>query len=91
MNTTNTTIRIDKDLKKKAEELFADFGLSFSAAVTMFLKQAVREQAIPFAIRMIQPNEATLKAIEEVEAMEKDPSKAKTFESMDAFLKDLNS
>ena len=48
--TCNVTIRIDESLRDEAENLFGDFGLTLSAAVTMFLKQAVREQRIPFDI-----------------------------------------
>ena len=47
MANVNVTIRMDEQLKKQAEELFSDFGLSFNAALTMFVKQAVREQRIP--------------------------------------------
>ncbi len=46
----NVTIRMDDNLKKQAEELFADFGLSFNAAMIMFVKQSLREQRIPFEI-----------------------------------------
>ncbi len=46
----NVTIRMDENLKKQAEELFSDFGLSFNAAIVMFTKQSVREQRIPFEI-----------------------------------------
>ena len=50
MATTNITFRIDSDLKKEAEELFGDFGLSMSSAFVMFLKQSVWERKIPFEI-----------------------------------------
>ncbi len=50
MANINITIRMDKQLKKQAEELFSDFGLTFNAALTMFVKQSVREQRIPFEI-----------------------------------------
>ena len=50
MANVNVTIRIDENLKKQAEELFSDFGLSFNAAMVMFTKQSVREQRIPFEI-----------------------------------------
>lgn len=51
MANINVTIRIDKKLKTQADELFRDFGLSFSSAITMFVKQAVREQRIPFEVK----------------------------------------
>ena len=50
MANVNVTIRMDEQLKKKADELFSDFGLTLNAAITMFTKQAVREQRIPFEI-----------------------------------------
>ena len=50
MANVNVTIRMDEELKKQAEELFSDFGLSFNAAMVMFTKQSIREQRIPFEI-----------------------------------------
>jgi len=43
-------IRIDDELKTNAEILFDDLGLNISTAVTMFIKQAVRQGNIPFEI-----------------------------------------
>ena len=48
---TNITIRIDDEIKKEAETLFDKLGLSISAAINVFFRQAIREQAIPFSIR----------------------------------------
>ncbi len=52
MPNTNVTIRIDADLKKQADKLFDEMGLSFTAAVNVFVKQSLREQRIPFEISM---------------------------------------
>ena len=52
----NTNISIDKDLKKEAQDLFSSFGLDLSTAITLFLSQSVREQKIPFEIRMLNNN-----------------------------------
>lgn len=46
----NITVRMDEDLKKQADELFDDLGLSFSGAVNVFVRQALREDGLPFAI-----------------------------------------
>ena len=43
-------IRIDDDLKVSAEALFSNLGLNVSTAVTMFIRQAVRQGGIPFEI-----------------------------------------
>ena len=50
MATVNVTIRMDEQLKKQADELFSDFGLTLNSAINMFAKQAVREQRIPFEV-----------------------------------------
>lgn len=50
MATTNITIRIDKELKMQADELFADLGLNLTTAITAFVRQSVRDQKIPFVI-----------------------------------------
>ena len=49
---TNITIRIDEDVKKEAEALFSQLGMSISGAINVFFRQAIREQAIPFQIRV---------------------------------------
>jgi len=71
--TATISVRLDDNLKAQADELFDDFGLTMSAALTMFVKQAVREQAIPFTIAR-RPNATTLAAIAEARAIARDPS-----------------
>ena len=43
-------IRMDDDLKARAEALFDDLGMSMSTAFTVFVKQALRQNGIPFEI-----------------------------------------
>ena len=50
-HSTNLNIRLDDELKKEAERLFTDIGLSMTAAITLFLRQSVRHGGIPFEIR----------------------------------------
>ncbi len=71
MATTNITIRMNEELKKQAKELFSDLGLNMTTAFTVFAKQAVREQKIPFMLSKKTPNQETLEAIREVEQMKK--------------------
>ena len=46
----NVNIRMDEDLKKQAEQLFAEFGMNMTTAFTIFAKAVVRERKIPFEI-----------------------------------------
>lgn len=68
-----TNISIDEDIKPKAQEMLAEFGLDLSTAVNMFLRQMLREKAIPFEIRKDVPNATTMEALAEVEEMDKNP------------------
>ncbi len=65
MAAVSTNIKIDPVLKQESQALFESFGLSLSTAINMFLRQAVREQAIPFRVGTPIPNAETLKAIED--------------------------
>lgn len=50
MATTSVTVRMDADLKKQAEILFNDMGLTMTTAMTLFAKAVVRQNKIPFEI-----------------------------------------
>ena len=82
MATTNLNIRIDKDIKDQAEEIFNELGLNMTTAVNMFLRTAIREQGIPFELKLDVPNETTAAAIEEGRKMMSDSS-APRYSSMD--------
>jgi len=86
---TNVSIRMDVGLKKQAEELFADLGLNMTAAMTMFLRQAVRSQGIPFEVSRF-PNAETIEAMKEAELIARDPS-VKSYTDLDELFRDLKS
>ena len=48
----NLNIRVDDTLKKQAEAIFSELGINLSVATTMFLKQVVRYNGIPFELRV---------------------------------------
>ncbi len=66
MATTNVSVRLDEKLKHDAEELFNALGLNMTTAMTMFLKQAIRIQGLPFDVKRDVPNANTLAAIDDV-------------------------
>lgn len=86
----NVNIRIDQEIKKKAESVFKGLGLTPTTAITMFYIQTIRQNGIPFVLKLETPNKETLKAIKEVEEMEKDPSKSQIFNSVDELMEDLD-
>ena len=50
MSTTSMSIKTDTEIKRQAEELLSEFGLNMTTAVNMFLRQIVRNQAIPLEL-----------------------------------------
>ena len=63
MTPVSTSIKIDPELKEQAQDLFESLGMNLTTAVNIFLRQSVREQAIPFRIGEPVPNAETLQAI----------------------------
>lgn len=89
MATNNINVRIDAKLKQDAEQLFNDLGLNMTTAINMFLKQTVRNQAIPFSISMNKTlNSSMLRAMKETDEILND-SKAKTFDNIEDLRRDL--
>lgn len=58
----NVTVRMDEDLKKQADALFDELGLSFSGAVNVFVRQCLREDGLPFAITRASKNSTQVTA-----------------------------
>ena len=73
MATTNISIRMDAALKKEADQLFNEMGMNISTAFNVFVRQAIRECAIPFQIQLGNPNRETVAAMLEAEQVAKDP------------------
>ena len=48
--TTNLNIRIDKDLKERAEIFFGELGLNMTTAFNIFVRQSLRQGKIPFEL-----------------------------------------
>jgi len=67
MKTVNYSIRLDPDIKLKAEKTFSEFGLNLSEAINIFLHMSIKRRGFPFEIRDPEINAETLLAIQETE------------------------
>ena len=47
----NVNIRMDKDIKERADTLFNEFGFNLTTAINAFVRKALMEEAIPFEIK----------------------------------------
>lgn len=89
-NAINMSFRVDKDLKKQADELFKNLGMNTSVAINMFLTQSVRDQGIPFTPSMNVPSKKLMSALKEVEAIESGKIEAKRYKNFEEALEDLD-
>lgn len=55
-NMDQINIKISKELKSQIQPLFSSLGLTTSGAITLFLRQAVLTQSIPFAVSLKNRN-----------------------------------
>ena len=86
-DTTNVTLRMDRKLKEDAESLFSEFGMTMTTALTVFLRQSVRQGRIPFEISLAAPNAVTSAAIDDVKARK---NLSRPFSSVEELFRDLN-
>jgi DNA-damage-inducible protein J len=67
-------IRIDDDLKIRADNIFDELGLNMTTAFTMFIRQTIRQGGIPFEVTTrqdpfysVENMKVLLKSIQEAE------------------------
>ena len=51
MATVNFSVRMDADLKREVEAIYAELGMNLTSAVNAFLRQSVRVGGMPFDLR----------------------------------------
>ena len=50
MPVTNINIRVDSEIKTKAQELFASMGMDMTTAINVFLRKTILQKGIPFNV-----------------------------------------
>ena len=76
MQQANISIRVDKTVKEKFCDLCEDFGLTTTAAFTLFMKSVIREKKIPFEISAEETHDWRKKGIENFESMRRTVAEA---------------
>lgn len=59
----SVSVRMEPSLKRDAEKIMKNLGLPASQAVTLFYRQLVLQNGLPFEVKL--PNELTRKALED--------------------------
>lgn len=88
-NTTNVTIRLDKDLRDTASDFFEGLGMSLSTAINIFIRKCMMEDRIPFDVGYASPNKKLMEAMLEAERIAKDPN-VKGYTDLGELFADLN-
>ena len=89
MSTVAKNFRIDADLSNQASKLLEGLGLSMSQAISMFLRQVVLQQGLPFEVKYPKRSGELWDAIEEAKQLEADP-KTKRYTDMNEMWADLD-
>lgn len=87
MANTSMTIRMDKEVKQQAQQIFSDLGMDMTTAVNVFLRQAIRHNGFPFEVKLDVPNSTTLVAMEESISGK---NLHGPFDSIESLMEDLN-
>ena len=88
--TDTLNIRIEPELKKEVEKTLNDLGMNVADAVTIFLKQVVMTDSIPFAIKKTSYSRDLSEAIVEAEKIEKNPDNYKSYSNLSEIVEDIN-
>lgn len=86
-NDTSMTIRMNKDVKTQAQDIFSQLGMDMTTAINIFLRQAIICGGLPFDVRLERPNEETRMAMKEAE---EDKDMYGPFESVSQMMEALN-
>lgn len=81
------SIRIDPEIKIEADAVLSYLGMTTSEAVTIFLRQVVLNNGIPFLVKAPLYNKETLDAMKEAENITN--SDQSRFETTEEMFKDL--
>ncbi len=79
-------IRIEPNVKEKAEATLKELGLSITDAINVFLNQVILQDGIPFEIRKPRYNKETIQAMEDTKNRK---NLSKAFDNVEEMFKEL--
>ena len=65
--TSPINVVVDKKTKEEATKILKDLGLSMSSAITLFLKQVIKTDGLPFEVKNRKPSKELIEALKEAE------------------------
>lgn len=86
--TASINVRVTKEVKAQAEELFASFGITLSDAINMFLHKSLMVEGLPFDLKQPKYNKETIAAFKEYDYMKAHPEEYKRYDNVTEALED---
>ena len=80
--TAMTHVRLTPEVKKDAEAILKELGISVSTATEMFYRQIIANKGLPFDPRV--PNKSTIQALENARK-----GKGKRYQTVKEMIKDI--
>lgn len=87
--TASINVRVTKEVKAQAEELFASFGITLSDAINMFLHKSLMVEGLPFDLKQPKYNKETIAAFKEAEDILSGKIPAKRYNSVSEMMDDV--
>jgi DNA-damage-inducible protein J len=90
MNKNDTiNIRVNPETKANAESLYAEFGMTISEAINIFLHQSIIENGIPFKIKKPRYSRETMEALQEAKDIASGKIKREPIRDIKKFLEGI--
>ena len=83
MNKVNVTTSFNKDDKIQMDKMLKELGITFSAALNMFVKQSIRENRLPLSLDLNVDTQRVLRDVQN------NIDLSKPYNNMEDFWKDM--
>ena len=83
MNKVNVTTSFNKDDKIQMDKMLKELGITFSAALNMFVKQSIRENRLPLSLDLNVDTQRVLRDVQN------NIDLSKPYDNMKDFWKDM--
>ena len=85
MSKTSMSIRLDREVKEQAQQVFSNLGMDMTTAINIFLRQAIQYQGLPFDVRL----DENRKLLQVLTDLDQNRNMSQSFESVSDLMEDL--
>ena len=79
------SIRLDREVKEQAQQVFNHVGMDMTTAINIFLRQAIQYQGLPFDVRL----DENRKLLQVLTDLDQNRNMSQSFESVSDLMEDL--